>query len=151
RSTDRGPPSSSSCRAREYDRGVDRKRDAPIPWSVSLPCVVALGALLFGWHSLATPSKPAATEQSDAQARSTPPVRPEPAPAPAPEPKQESKAETSSSPPPPTAPPASTPAPDVEPAPIQPSAPASASKWLPLETIGAADLLDGANASVSRA
>jgi len=31
---------------------VDRKRDAPIPWSVSLPCVAAVVALAFGWRAL---------------------------------------------------------------------------------------------------
>jgi len=31
---------------------VDRKRDAPIPWSVSLPCIAAVVALAFGWRAL---------------------------------------------------------------------------------------------------
>jgi hypothetical protein len=64
------------------------RRDLPIPWSVSLPCVAALGALLFGWHALAKkprPLPPAAQAQPPpssppAASRSSPPPAPPPVP-----------------------------------------------------------------------
>ena len=137
---------------------MDRKRDAPIPWSVSLPCLVALGALLFGWHSLATPPRPEEAVAVEAQARLESPAVPDPEPAPAaapaPAPLPESKHEatsaskTDSEKQPETQP---VRAAEVDPAPIHPSAPAAASNWLSLATIGVGDLPAGADEPGSRA
>jgi hypothetical protein len=71
-------------RGRDYNRAVDPKRDAPIPWSVSLPCVAAVVALAFGWRALSR--RP---QSEPASAKAVPPASaaaPSPSPAPTPSP-----------------------------------------------------------------
>jgi hypothetical protein len=129
---------------------VDRKRDAPIPWSVSLPCAVALGALLFGWHSLATSTRP--------QEPATPPDSHQPS---AVEAKAADPAKIPASAPLLAAPPASRPAPQEPPpslAPAPSSAPATTTDgsvvrdlWTPLSNFSAADLEEAAKRTAAPA
>lgn len=112
---------------------MDRKRDAPIPWSVSLPCVAAVVALAFGWRALGR--RP---QGEPVSAKAAPPSS-----AAATKPSFESKPIVDPTPePPPTVAPSPTPAPASHPVAAPSSAPAAAappretpvakSSWTPL-------------------
>ena len=115
---------------------MDRKRDAPIPWSVSLPCIVAVVALAFGWRALgrrqdelasakaapppsAAATKPAFEPKPIVEVEHEPPpvVAPTPGPAPAANPVA-----------------APTPAPAATTAPRE--TPVAKSSWTPLSKFG---------------
>jgi len=115
---------------------VDRKRDAPIPWSVSLPCIAAVVALAFGWRALgrrqdelasakaapppsAAATKPAFEPKPIVEVEHEPPpvVAPTPGPAPAANPVA-----------------APTPAPAATTAPRE--TPVAKSSWTPLSKFG---------------
>jgi len=115
---------------------VDRKRDAPIPWSVSLPCIAAVVALAFGWRALgrrqdelasakaAPPPSAAATKPAfepkpivEVEHEPSPVVAPMPGPAPAANPVA-----------------APTPAPAATTAPRE--TPVAKSSWTPLSKFG---------------
>jgi hypothetical protein len=56
---------------------VDRQRVAPIPWSVSLPCVAAVVALAFGWRALGHRSGAETTTHAlEAEPTPTPAISP---------------------------------------------------------------------------
>ncbi len=115
---------------------MDRKRDAPIPWSVSLPCIAAVVALAFGWRALgrrqdelasakaapppsAAATKPAFEPKPIVEVEHEPPpvVAPTPGPAPAANPVA-----------------APTPAPAATTAPRE--TPVAKSSWTPLSKFG---------------
>lgn len=107
---------------------MDRKRDAPIPWSISLPCVAAVVALAFGWRALGRrPQVEPVAAKSVEVAHEPPPVEaPTPSPAPASRPVA---APTPAPPPAPTSAPASTAAPR--------ETPVAKSVWTPLAKFSA--------------
>lgn len=131
------------------------RRDLPIPWSVSLPCVVALGAILYGWHALAKRPRPPATPPL-ALAQSPPAAPPaaarsSPPPAPASQPTAPPPA--AEAPPPAVEAPASplVPVSVVEEPPYGTPAPSDGLPWIALPFLTAGDLPDEPNGAAARA